>query len=355
MYTNSQVGVVIQPSPSTSSNPAASAFVFPGGSDHQIANPNRSPTSSRHHLFNRRRITSKPPSPSLHASSVYEKERKRSGLISSGRRDPWKLSTELKSLHQNLKLIASFLACVLIWIPIEEGRVGMKHQQLCAWQCMKPPTVVVWQRLTISGSSRGGAAHGDANDSSADNSIKMWIFDTTDGDSRLLTFRSGHSAPPLCIRFYANGRHVLSADQDRAFRLFSVIQDQQSRELSQRHITKRAKKLKLKASYLEKREELKATGEYVDDDSIFYEVVGVMTEKGGCMTNADKELAEINAELAQVKELVTAQKEQNEELKVLVKMQADQLKTQNEQNTSKIDKHEQLQQFFDNLKEKRTQ
>ncbi|PIN27151.1 WD repeat protein [Handroanthus impetiginosus] len=82
--------------------------------------------------------------------------------------------------------------------------------------------------------------------SSADNSIKMWIFDTTDGDPRLLRFRSGHSAPPLCIKFYANGRHILSAGQDRAFRLFSVVQDQQSRELSQRHVSKRAKKLKLK-------------------------------------------------------------------------------------------------------------
>ncbi|GAB2278180.1 hypothetical protein Dimus_012874 [Dionaea muscipula] len=81
--------------------------------------------------------------------------------------------------------------------------------------------------------------------SSADNSIKMWIFDTSDGEPRLLRFRSGHSAPPLCIRFYANGRHILSAGQDRAFRLFSVIQDQQSRELSQRHVSKRAKKLKI--------------------------------------------------------------------------------------------------------------
>ncbi|CAI9780603.1 unnamed protein product [Fraxinus pennsylvanica] len=82
--------------------------------------------------------------------------------------------------------------------------------------------------------------------SSADNSIKMWIFDTSDGDPRLLRFRSGHSAPPLCIRYYANGRHILSAGQDRAFRLFSVVQDQQSRELSQRHVSKRAKKLRLK-------------------------------------------------------------------------------------------------------------
>ncbi|KAL4383697.1 hypothetical protein GQ457_15G029390 [Hibiscus cannabinus] len=86
--------------------------------------------------------------------------------------------------------------------------------------------------------------------SSADNSIKMWIFDTSDGDPRLLRFRSGHSAPPLCIRFYANGRHILSAGQDRAFRLFSTIQDQQSRELSQGHISKRAKKLRMKEEEL---------------------------------------------------------------------------------------------------------
>ncbi|EXC12813.1 Uncharacterized WD repeat-containing protein [Morus notabilis] len=82
--------------------------------------------------------------------------------------------------------------------------------------------------------------------SSSDNSIKMWIFDTSDGDPRLLRFQSGHSAPPQCIRFYSNGRHILSAGQDRAFRLFSVVQDQQSRELSQRHISKRAKKLRMK-------------------------------------------------------------------------------------------------------------
>ncbi|KAK6916926.1 WD40 repeat [Dillenia turbinata] len=82
--------------------------------------------------------------------------------------------------------------------------------------------------------------------SAADNSIKMWIFDTTDGDPRLLRFRSGHCAPPLCIRFYANGRHILSAGKDRAFRLFSTVQDRQSRELSQGHVSKRAKKLGVK-------------------------------------------------------------------------------------------------------------
>ncbi|XP_066371765.1 U3 small nucleolar RNA-associated protein 21 homolog isoform X2 [Miscanthus floridulus] len=82
--------------------------------------------------------------------------------------------------------------------------------------------------------------------SAADNSIKIWIFDSNDGDARLLRFRSGHSAPPRCIRFYGNGKCILSAGQDRAFRLFSVIQDQQSRELSQRHVAKRAKRLRVK-------------------------------------------------------------------------------------------------------------
>jgi U3 small nucleolar RNA-associated protein 21 len=33
-----------------------------------------------------------------------------------------------------------------------------------------------------------------------DNSLKMWIFDTSDSEARLLRFRSGHSAPPTCIR-----------------------------------------------------------------------------------------------------------------------------------------------------------
>ncbi|GJN38938.1 hypothetical protein PR202_gb28020 [Eleusine coracana subsp. coracana] len=60
--------------------------------------------------------------------------------------------------------------------------------------------------------------------SAADNSIKMWIFDSNDGDARLLRFRSGHSGPPRCIRFYGNGKCILSAGQDRAFRLFSVVQ-----------------------------------------------------------------------------------------------------------------------------------
>ncbi|KAG0564859.1 hypothetical protein M758_8G142100 [Ceratodon purpureus] len=84
----------------------------------------------------------------------------------------------------------------------------------------------------------------------ADNSLKMWIFDTSDGEGRLLRFRNGHSAPPTCVRYYGNGRHILSAGQDRSFRVFSTIQDQQSRELSQGHLQKRARSAHIKEEEL---------------------------------------------------------------------------------------------------------
>ncbi|KAF6265106.1 WD40 repeat-like protein [Scenedesmus sp. NREL 46B-D3] len=81
--------------------------------------------------------------------------------------------------------------------------------------------------------------------SAGDNSIKQWVLDGADAVPRLLKFRSGHSAPPAVVRHYAEGLRLLSAGADRSFRLFSTIQDQQSRELSQKHTAARAKKLKV--------------------------------------------------------------------------------------------------------------
>uniref|UniRef100_A0A383VCR0 Small-subunit processome Utp21 domain-containing protein n=1 Tax=Tetradesmus obliquus TaxID=3088 RepID=A0A383VCR0_TETOB len=86
--------------------------------------------------------------------------------------------------------------------------------------------------------------------SAGDNSIKQWVLDGTDAVPRLLKFRSGHSAPPAVVRHYAEGLRLLSAGADRSFRLFSTIQDQQSRELSQKHTAARAKKLKVSAEEL---------------------------------------------------------------------------------------------------------
>lgn len=78
-----------------------------------------------------------------------------------------------------------------------------------------------------------------------DNSIKEWIFDGPDSQPRLLRFRSGHSAPPTIVRHYSDSSRLLSGGQDRAFRYFSIVQDAQSRELSQGNTKRRAKRLKI--------------------------------------------------------------------------------------------------------------
>ena len=81
--------------------------------------------------------------------------------------------------------------------------------------------------------------------SGGDNAVKHWILDQQEGAPRLLRFRSGHAAPPVIVQFYGDGKRLLSAGSDRAFRVFSTIQDQQSLELSQRNVAHRAKKLKV--------------------------------------------------------------------------------------------------------------
>lgn len=61
---------------------------------------------------------------------------------------------------------------------------------------------------------------------SLDNSLKLWIFDKLDGTPRLLRYREGHSASPLCIRYHgAKGDAILSAGEDSSLRIFSTISE----------------------------------------------------------------------------------------------------------------------------------
>eukprot|EP01130_Rhizamoeba_saxonica_P018231 TRINITY_DN9057_c0_g1_i1.p1 TRINITY_DN9057_c0_g1~~TRINITY_DN9057_c0_g1_i1.p1 ORF type:complete len:883 (-),score=176.62 TRINITY_DN9057_c0_g1_i1:97-2664(-) len=83
-----------------------------------------------------------------------------------------------------------------------------------------------------------------------DNSIRMWIFDGVDGEARLLRERSGHSKPPTKIKFYVSSSMLMSAGNDKSFRIFSTVKDQRSRELSQGNIQNQAKKLHTTAEYL---------------------------------------------------------------------------------------------------------
>jgi len=67
---------------------------------------------------------------------------------------------------------------------------------------------------------------------SSDNSVKMWIFDMTDGGGRLLRLREGHAAPPSRIRYYgALGESILSAGLDSSLRVFSTVTDLHNRSL----------------------------------------------------------------------------------------------------------------------------
>ncbi|ETL24756.1 hypothetical protein L916_21299 [Phytophthora nicotianae] len=100
--------------------------------------------------------------------------------------------------------------------------------------------------------------------SGTDNSIKMWIFDHLNGGTaRLLKSREGHRAPPTRIRYYGNNTlatmadgadgtccQILSAGQDRAFRVFHTAREQQSRELSQGPVLKKARSLNVRVEDL---------------------------------------------------------------------------------------------------------
>eukprot|EP00727_Mastigamoeba_balamuthi_P010873 m51a1_g6408 putative uncharacterized wd repeat-containing (1997) ;mRNA; f:252935-263037 len=90
--------------------------------------------------------------------------------------------------------------------------------------------------------------------SSADNSLKMWVFDQegSDGAGRLLRSRAGHRCPPSKVRFYGEeGDVLLSAGNDRSFRFFCALRDQISGEISQKKLlSKRAKKLTKEAEQL---------------------------------------------------------------------------------------------------------
>ncbi|KAJ1995289.1 rRNA-processing protein utp21 [Coemansia spiralis] len=87
--------------------------------------------------------------------------------------------------------------------------------------------------------------------SSADNSVKEWIFDGHDGVPRLLRHRSGHFAAPQMIRYHdADGRYILSAGRDRTLRFFSVFRDEQNVEMSQGSLSREARTKRVKVNDL---------------------------------------------------------------------------------------------------------
>jgi len=75
--------------------------------------------------------------------------------------------------------------------------------------------------------------------SSNDNSIKLWIFDMTDGSARLLRQRHGHSQPPRRIRFHDEcGKNLLSAGLDSCLMSFSTVHDSKNKSLGRASFNK---------------------------------------------------------------------------------------------------------------------
>lgn len=79
--------------------------------------------------------------------------------------------------------------------------------------------------------------------SGCDNSLKVWIFDNSDGSGRLLKSRCGHSAAPnRCIFYGSYGNVILTTGMDRALRYTSIMRGEQCHEFSQGTLIKKSKK-----------------------------------------------------------------------------------------------------------------
>ncbi|XP_043269880.1 WD repeat-containing protein 36 [Venturia canescens] len=81
--------------------------------------------------------------------------------------------------------------------------------------------------------------------SSPDNSLKLWIFDQTDGGARLLRIREGHAEPPTSVRFYgADGHNILTAGRDSSLRIFSTITETFNKSLGRASFNRKSSKKK---------------------------------------------------------------------------------------------------------------
>ena len=70
--------------------------------------------------------------------------------------------------------------------------------------------------------------------SSADNSLKQFLFDSPHAPPRLLRERAGHMLPVSLVRYYGtDGKSLLTASDDQSLRMTSVVRDSRSHELSQ--------------------------------------------------------------------------------------------------------------------------
>lgn len=71
--------------------------------------------------------------------------------------------------------------------------------------------------------------------SGADNALKTWIFDLSDGGGRLLHSQEGHGKPPTFLRFHIGekGDYVISAGGDADVKMFHTAYNNKNKNLGQ--------------------------------------------------------------------------------------------------------------------------
>lgn len=80
---------------------------------------------------------------------------------------------------------------------------------------------------------------------SPDNSMKLFVFDMSDGGARQLRIREGHTKPPLFIRYHgASGVSILSAGEDSTLRVFSTISESLNKSMGRATYNSKATKKK---------------------------------------------------------------------------------------------------------------
>ncbi|XP_073952328.1 WD repeat-containing protein 36 [Choristoneura fumiferana] len=80
---------------------------------------------------------------------------------------------------------------------------------------------------------------------SADNSLKLWIFDMPDGGARLLRIRAGHSQPPnLVWHCEPRGENLLAAGDDSTLHIMNTVTETFNKSMGKASYNKKASKKK---------------------------------------------------------------------------------------------------------------
>ncbi|CAH1635709.1 unnamed protein product [Spodoptera littoralis] len=85
---------------------------------------------------------------------------------------------------------------------------------------------------------------------SADNSLKLWIFDMPDGGARLLRRREGHAKPPTMVcHCEPSGNNILAAGSDSSLHIMNTVSETFNKSLGKASHSRKASKKKKRLQF----------------------------------------------------------------------------------------------------------